>query len=177
MGWRRIRFQDWLVELGYDPDRDGKRGNNQSGELSSEYECSDDPKLKELIEESVRNALRRLSSNEREIVERVHYMGQTYRQISRSSGREISRLESLHRRAVRRLRRELGPLVKQLYGIETANSPRCVICRSPLRSEIDEILEHHDQKRGWRTIMRRIESEYGIKVRSAQTLVGHRKYH
>ena len=176
MGWRRIRFQEWLVELGYDPDGVGRTGDDGASDPSTEEESPDNSERQELIEDAVRKALRRLSSNEREIVERVHYMGQTYRQISRKSGREITRLESLHRRAMRRLRKELAPLVKQLYGIESP-IPQCVICRSPLRAELDLILERHDDKRGWRTVMNRIEQEYGIKIRSAQTLVGHRKYH
>lgn len=176
MGWRRIRFQEWLVELGYDPDIEGSKREGGADFRTTNNECADDPARRELLEESVRNALRKLTSNEREIVERVHYMGQTYRQISRKSGREITRLEALHRRAIKRLRKELAPLVKQLYGIESP-IPRCVICRSPLRRELDLILENHDQKRGWGAVMRRIATEYGITIRSAQTLIGHKKYH
>jgi len=130
----------------------------------------------QLIETRVQQAMRKLTSDEREIVERIHYMGQTCREISEKSGRSVPRLESLHGRAMKRLRKELRPLVKELYGIEPP-SPRCVICRSPLREEIDRMLEEHDVRRSWRTVMQRLRDEYGVRLRTPHTLIGHKKYH
>ena len=151
---QRLIYQNWLAGLGFAPETERIQ----------------------LIQAGVRRAMEKLTSDEREIVERMHYMGQTYRELSEKSGRAIHRLEALHSRAIRRLRKELRPLMKELYGIELPR-PRCVICRSPMRREIDRILDEHDSRRSWRTVMRRVRDECGLRLRTPQTLIGHKKYH
>jgi len=188
---RRLVYQNWLVELGFDPKREGEpmadsggsvsphpplRGTFSPREKGKETEVSPEIERMRVIEAGVWQAMEKLTSDEREIVERIHYMGQTYREISDKSGRAIHRLESLHSRAIKRLRKELRQLVKELYGIEPP-TPRCVICRSAMREGIDRILDEHDSRRSWRTIMQRLRDEYGIRLRTPQTLIGHKKYH
>jgi hypothetical protein len=188
---RRLVYQNWLVELGFDPKREGEPAKNAESSVSphpalrapfsleekgKECECSPERERAQLIETRVQLAMEKLTSNEREIVERIHYMGQTYREISEKSGRAIRRLELLHSRAIRRLRKELRPLVKELYGIEPP-SPKCAICRSPMREEIDRILDEHDVRRSLRTVMRQLRDEYGLLLRTPHTLIGHKKYH
>ncbi|PWB68993.1 hypothetical protein C3F09_10760 [candidate division GN15 bacterium] len=166
----RVVYRNWLVELGYDPQREG------GSVIGNEPEPGAVEVRSQLVKRRVREALKTLSSDEREIVERIHYMGQTYREISEKSGREIHRLESLHSRAIRRLRKELRPLVKQLYGIDPP-LPKCVVCRSPMRMEIDRIIDSRDPRRSWRAVLVQIREECGLKIRSPQMLIGHKRYH
>ncbi len=170
MARERVVYRNWLVELGYDPKREGRSvtGNEVDPAVP-------EPRSQE-IERRVREALQALTSDEREIIERIHYMGQTYREISEKSGREIHRLESLHNRAIRRLRKELRPLVKELFGIDPP-LPKCVVCRSPMRHEIDRIIDSHDPRRSWRAVLVQIREECGLRIRSPQMLIGHRRYH
>ncbi len=143
--------------------------------MRDEKEVEDQERTR-LIQTGVSRALEVLTSDEREIVERIHFMGQSYREMSEKSGRAMHRLEALHRRAIKRLRKELRPLVKELYGIDSP-LPKCVICRSPMRREIDRIIEQHDERRSWRVVIQRIRDECGVRIRTPQTLIGHRKYH
>lgn len=163
MSSNRIVYRDWIVELGRDPALPPATEDQKHRQL--------------LVENAVEQALKRLSEDEREFIQRFHYMGQTYREISESTGRALHRLEALHRRAVRRLRKELAPLVKELYGVDGAKPAECVICRSEFRAEIDRLIAARDTARTWRPVIRQIRDRYGLKISTPQILIGHEKYH
>lgn len=167
MAKRRLIYEEWLVELGHDPSLES--GMGAFGQVGDERT--------RIIEEEVRRAMQTLTSDEREIVERLHYMGQTYRELAEKSGRPVYRLESLYRRAMKRLRKELRSVVKELFGVEPPLPKKCVICRSLFREEIDRMINERDPKQSWRTVLIRLREEFGIRVRSPQTLIGHKKYH
>lgn len=159
----RIVYQDWIVELGRDPGR----------VLAAE----DGEGNRAIIEAAVESAIRKLTEDEREFIQRFYYMGQTYREISESSGRALYRLEALHRRAVRRLRKELAPLVAELYGLENKKRPDCVICRSEHCEKINRLISARKESETWRPVIRRIRERFGLKITTPQTLIGHQKYH
>ena len=167
MAKRRLIFEEWLVERGHDP---------RLGGCLATFDSADDKRM-QIIQQAVKQALQVLTPDEREIVVRLHYMGQTYRELSEKSGRPVYRLESLHRRAMKRLRKELRTLVKELYGIDPPFPSGCLICSSPFRDEIDRMISQRDPKRSWRSVLIRLREDFGIRVRSPQTLIGHKKYH
>ncbi len=159
----RIVYQDWIVELGRDPALPpSDEGESERGKI---------------VEEAVETALKALSDNEREFIQRFHYMGQTYRQISESTGRTVHRLEALHRRATKRLRKELAPLVLDFYGVTGDSAPQCIICRSDHRREIDRLIADRKKTATWRPVIREIRKRYGLRITTPQTLIGHEKYH
>jgi len=159
----RIVYRDWIVELGRDP------------ALPLPTEGANDHQA--AVEEAVEKALEALSEDEREFIQRFYNMGQTYREISESTGRAIHRLEALHRRAAKRLRKELAPLVRQLYGVEGEPAPECLICSSGYRKEIDELIAAKKKSETWRSVIREIRKRYNLKITTPQILIGHEKYH
>ena len=48
---------------------------------------------------------------------------------------------------------------------------------SQVRDEIDRMISQRDPKRSWRSVLIRLREDFGIRVRSPQTLIGHKKYH
>jgi DNA-binding CsgD family transcriptional regulator len=181
MSPERVTYQNWIVDLGRDPSQapDPDQISPQAtapttvsgaaGALESERQ--------RLIREAVGLALSKLSDNERELIEQYHYMGRSYQEIAERSGRTIHRLESLHRRALRKLRAALAPLVKRLYGLGVSTDPDCPICTSPYRHEIDHLIRERQRFGTWRPIMRLLKSRFGLVIATPQTLIGHEKYH
>ncbi|RKX24166.1 MAG: hypothetical protein DRP45_08815, partial [Candidatus Zixiibacteriota bacterium] len=102
---------------------------------------------------------------------------QSYRQISEKSGRAIHKLEAIHKRAVRKLRKELRQTVKELFDLNGRSNHDCVICRSPHRAEIDKLIKQKMPEQTWRPVMKQIREAFGLKITTPQTLIGHRKYH
>jgi len=166
MSSNRITYQNWIVDIGFDPER---RPPQQA--------AADDPGRQAEIRERVNAALAKLDEQEREFIVRFHFQGQTYRSISERSGRPVHRLETLHRRALRRLRRELAGWVEETFGIDVSPQKDCVICRSANRPAIDRLIASRDRTRSWRPVIEQLRERYGLVIRSPQTLIGHEKYH
>jgi hypothetical protein len=129
------------------------------------------------IKQAVRAALEELTDDEREFIQRFYYSGETYQFISDRSGRSIHKLESLHSRAIKKLRKLLAPLAQELFGIRSDPAPDCVICDSPHRYQIDKIIRVRDRQQTWRPVLREIRDRFGVHIKSPQTLIGHERYH
>jgi hypothetical protein len=192
MGRKRVVYQDWIVELGHDPDLvvppeeftadpdtvvslddliDWACSSAGATIINSESESSG------RIREAVTEALSQLDVEERELIERLHFMGQTYHEISEKSGRAVNILEKFHKRTLSRLRKELAPFVRRQYGIDPKIARTCPICRSPCRKEIDELIRNRDRTRPWRQVINILKQEYQIILSTPQVLIGHEKYH
>jgi hypothetical protein len=169
----RVVYQNWIAELGRDPSFSVQsNGSNSPG--TSEKESAD---RLEYLRQSVRTALKGLSEDERELIEQIHFMGRCCTEIAGLTGRAEHRLEALHGRALRKLRRKLAPLVKELFGIEPSLGSACPICNSPSRKEIDRLIRERDSSGTWRPVMRRIRADFNLRITTPQTLIGHEKYH
>ena len=131
----------------------------------------------EELKEVVRKALEKLTDNEREFITLFYYQGKTYREISRQSGISIYRLESLHRRALKRLKRELRSFVEKRYGITIETESSCPICKSPYREEIDKLINSRNPRDTWKTVIQEIKERYNLIIKTPQLLIGHEKYH
>jgi hypothetical protein len=127
--------------------------------------------------EAVSAALLTLPENERELVRRFHFQGETLWQIARTSERSIYRVEAMHRRALARLRRQLAPFVRHRYRIAVPAARACPVCQSPDRPRIDALLSQRDEQDSWATTIARLRQEFGLVVRSPQTLKSHISYH
>ena len=174
----RIVYQNWIADLGRDPSvsvSPGSAGFVESGTA----ETVNGPEIDRLeyLQRAVRSALAGLSEDERELIEQIHFMGRSCAEIAALTGRTEHRLEALHGRALRKLRRKLAPLVRELFGIDTLAATDCPICLSLHRQVIDRMIRERDPRLTWRPVMKQIEAETGIRISTPQTLIGHEKYH
>jgi hypothetical protein len=170
MSSNRVVYLNWIADLGRDPGQRPVAG-------PAEAEDPADIERRERTGRAVAEALGRLTDDEREFVERYYFMGRSYREISELSGRAPHRLEALHQRALKKLQKELTPLVKQLYGLTPVAHNACPICASSVRDEIDRLIKSRDPAGTWRPVMKQIREEFNIGIITPQTLIGHEKYH
>ncbi len=184
--------QNWIVEMGVDPTRSRAVENRDDpflqsislGEPSAFTISDDEPRrVAEQREKAweirsrVRQALKRLSVQEREFVAQFYFIGRSYREISEQSGRPIHKLECLHKRAVKKLKNELGGFVRERFGVETEPDADCLICRSSHVAAINYLISQRDKSATWKPIIKTLRSKYGLRVSSPQVLIGHEKYH
>ena len=202
MGSNRLVYQNWIVELGIDPDnkdalKDGsyrnretislddlKDGVSSNGSilLRDEKEIMRQARRQALVASQVSRALKKLTADEKEFIERFYYSGQTYREISEKSGRAVHKLEAVHKRAVRKLKRELAPVVKKLYNLDaepdgSSTVITCPVCDSPFKKDIDKMIAERDRKGTWRPVIKILKEKYGLEIKTPQVLIGHEKYH
>jgi RNA polymerase sigma factor (sigma-70 family) len=133
MSSSRVVYQNWIADLGRDPavpidsfypNEVGGQPDGRVDELerfTARLPDSQELQRVDRIRAAVTQALSKLSANEREIVEQFHFMGRTYSEIAELSGRAPHRLDALRQRALRKLRKILAPLVKELYGLGSAS--------------------------------------------------------
>lgn len=166
MSNRRTIYQDWIAELGRDPDQmtDPKPSKARTAAVSR-------------IERAVRKALSDLTSLEREIIERYYFFGQSYAEIAAAIGKYPKRVEGKHNQALAKLRKSLASFVHKEFGLEISRPVGCPLCQSPFRKEIDRLIDSRRENQTWRSIMGTLKQNYNIAVKSPQMLIGHQKYH
>ena len=165
----RIVYQNWIVDLGRDPEA-----------IYSNRVATDriyDEKRIEQIRQAVNAALAELDEDEREFIIRFHHMGESYRQISDKSGWPIHRWEALHKRILKKLRKLLAPFVDEVFGLSSAQTPSCPICSSKYVEQLNEIISNRDRKQTWKPVLRLFRTKYNLVISAPQLLVGHEKYH
>ncbi len=190
MSSSRIVYQNWIVEIGHDPDT--KVTPNGRSLFCSDLISLDHPgaavlsdaeavstcvERRELIRRSVTEALDNLDDDEREFVIRFHFMGESYRRIAEKSGRGIYKLEDLHKRSLRKLKKQLAAFVHEAFGLDSEVIRDCPICRSPFAAELDEIIRNRDRTATWHPVLSLLKTKYNLSIRSPQLLIGHEKYH
>jgi RNA polymerase sigma factor (sigma-70 family) len=189
---RRIIFQNWIADLGFDPS-DRSVGDPEAKENWPEISIEDLPESavptgerqpsdrdeigSSELGHAVRAALDKLTEDEREFICRFYFMGRTYREISEESARAVYSLEALHRRAMKKLEKHLAAFVKKRFGIENKVKRPCIICQSPRLAEINKLIEQRDSAATWKPVIKRLREEFKMKIKSPQLLIGHQKYH
>ena len=187
MNKKRIIYQNWITDIGHDPSKDF---NNESldnlnfielirlntGSLFNKKLIEKQKKI-EKLKKAVKKAMDKLPVNEREFIVLFYYMGKTYREISEKSNKGIYRLEAIHKRALKKLKKELAGFVAQEYGLKTELNNKCIICQSDFCNQINEIISKRDKRKTWKPVLEKIESEFSLKIKSPQILIGHEKYH
>lgn len=184
MAGRRLIYQNWRVEEGRCRDSESSWGSvvNQwlaewdtpgSGTLSGEIP---EGRLGR-IETAVTAALYELDDIERELIRHVYYSGRSIAELARQTGRAPHRLDAQLARIMRKLEKKLRSFVQNEFGIGDGGKPPCPICASPYRAAIDALIAGRDTRATWRPILKILRDQYGLALRSPQTLVGHEKYH
>lgn len=163
---KRITYLNWIVDIGVDPSRIVK---------SSEVEP--DPVVDEELEREVDKALKSMTDEEQELMRQFHFMGRSYVQIADDTGREIYKLASTHKRCLKKLKSRLASFVSGRFGIEIPAEPKCSVCASPFRAEIDCIISLRDKRATWKPVIQAIGEQYGLRIRAPQLLIGHERYH
>ncbi|NOY89285.1 MAG: sigma-70 family RNA polymerase sigma factor [FCB group bacterium] len=178
MSKNKLIFQNWIVEIGYDPQRKkiSKYINPERFQRDKDKEKRSDYSSEE-IKTAVRNALNMLSDEEREFIIHFHFMGENYREISEKSGRSFYKLTALHKRACKKLYGNLAVFVKNRFHIDIKIENLCPLCPSPYLKEINNIIKNRDKSQTWKPIIKILETKYGIKISTPQILIGHEKYH
>ena len=166
MSRRKIIYQNWIVDIGFAPGRTA---------FILFEDNSSEPNLE--IVAAVRDAIERLTPLEKEFVERFYFHGQSYLKIADDLGKRPRRVEGLHRRAINKLKKSLAEFVREKFGVETTVDADCAICSSPFREEIDAMINAKKDEETWKNIIGILDERYGIKIKSPQALIGHKKYH
>ncbi len=160
----RIKFSSKLTEL-------ASRGIYETQAVEADATIA-----RERRNDAVRRAIESLSDREQSIVRRHHFEGISFRQIADDLGVEMQSVMNCHNRALRRLRKQLMPLVEAEFGM-TGPETACVICSSPHRRQIEEILGAHVRGEPYRETMRDLRRRFNVEIVSVMTIVGHCKYH
>ena len=166
MSKRKVVYQNWIVELGFDPLIIGTLNKEQINIDESEK-----------IEKAVREALNELDEEEKELIVHYYFMGKTYTEISEKSNREIFKLSALHKRAVKKLRNKLSKFVEKYYGIKSETNADCQICNHSNNTEINRLIFERDKTKTWKPILKILREKYSINLKTPQLLIGHEKYH
>ncbi len=162
----RIVYQNWTVEIGYDPpSRD------------SLFHPCNAPRPNRKIVRAVRRALSKLTSKEREFIERYHFEGESYCRIAEAMGMRMAMIDGLHRRATIKLKKLLAAFMADEFNLKVEAGPECPICISQYRDEIDRLIASKQKEETWRPIIQKLKKEYGIVIKTPQILIGHQKYH
>jgi hypothetical protein len=163
----KLAYQNWIAEQGLPPKPFWEVSNPFNGGSRSTSKTDNE----------VQRAVNCLDEDEMELIVRFYFMGQSLSEISEKSHRQITRLESLRRRALRKLKSRLKLYVKNEYGLKVPKGKSCVLCFSPDRMRIDEIIRKKSKGSTWRPVMREICRKFGIKIKAPSLLIGHKKYH
>ena len=188
MAKNRLIFQNWLVEIGYDPKLGGPHKNDieqvsidelfDSGfDITHELPDSQQANRSEIIQQAVKEALGKLDDDEREFIIRFHFMGEKYIEIAEKSDRELYSLVSMHNIAIKKLKRHLKQFVKEQFAVAEPKQSDCLICNSEHKDAIDKLILCKDPKATWKQIIGYVSKNYHIKIKSPQILIGHEKYH
>ena len=173
MSTRRVLFRNGIYKVAADP-----RAVVGPAEFRVDPAAARHVDRTNLICRTVQAAIERLEPDEKLVIREFWYQGRTYRQIAAGLGRPRHRIETIHRRARRKLRRLLADFVEQLWGIQPRRPRRkCMICESPFRARIDRILAARKATETWRPVMQILREDFGLHIRSPQTLISHQKFH
>lgn len=139
-------------------------------------EDSVDPKRRERVSTAVKAALNKLPAGAQYLIRRYHFDGASIPEIAEEQGVSPEIAGKRHRRALLRLQGLLAAFVEKEFGL-TSLATRCVICASPKRNQIDELLARHINGDRYQKEMREIKNRFGITITSVMTIIGHRMYH
>ncbi len=188
MAKNRLIFQNWLVEIGYDPKLGGPHKNKieqisidelfDSGfDITFEIPDSQQTNRSEIIQQAVKAALEKLDDDEREFIIRFYFMGEKYIEIAEKSDRELYSLVSLHNIAIKKLKRNLKQFVKEQFAVEEPKQSKSYIRDYEHKDAIDKMIVDKHPKATWKKIIGHVAKRYNIKIKSPQILIGHEKYH
>jgi len=160
----RIYFFNWEIEL---------------------YGCLDNKlfdseairKRKELIDWQVRKAVKKLSKEKRLFIESFYFEFKSYQEIAGILKKRVYKLERIHKRALDKLRILLAHFVKDRFQLEVSQKTDCVICNSPFRPELDELIKNKKKEETNARLIRIFSQRYGLEIKTPQVIIGHQNKH
>jgi len=179
----RVVFRNWKVETAQADAQDDDDRWLSAEERLGLFELPlepPDPRAQarsERVIRAVRRAIALLDEDERELIIRYHFQGFGLPELAELTGRPLYKLASLQKRALRRLKGLLRPLVAREFGIGRSTARLCPVCLSPQRERIDMLIAARDHRATWIPVMRAIAEQCGLPIRNPQILIGHEKYH
>ena len=168
----RIRYTNRVTDLFGHLDQEIEQrivGSSTPNQERSERE--------ELIDRQVRAAVEKLLPTERQFVELFYFQVQSYQEIAGTMKTKIYKLERLHQRALGKLRILLTDFVEEQFKLKLPKETNCVICNSPFRKELDELIRGKEEEETYSRLIRVFRKKYGINVRTPQTIIGHLRKH
>ncbi|SYZ72717.1 putative RNA polymerase flagellar operon sigma factor FliA [Candidatus Zixiibacteriota bacterium] len=163
----RISYQSWVDDP--DPKSDFPLKTDETENIES-------PRTRR-VKKWVNRALDKLTPLEREVVVQHYLNGRSLYDISLDLEREPLQIVNVRRRAVLKLKKNLAIFVRREFVLKEMIIPKCILCNSPRRAEIDTLIRAKRKEETWRRIIGKLKSEYGIKITTPQVLIGHQKYH
>jgi len=168
----RIRYSNWAAELfGYSDPEIEKKGI---------AELSDEDKSQVVDEETnqkVREAVEKLTPLEREFIEYFYFKCKSYKEISLILNKKIHKLERVHHRALTKLKMLLSDYVKTRFKLSVPEETDCMICKSPFRQELNELIQAKKEEEIYKSLMRVFKEKYGLDIKTPQVIIGHKKNH
>ena len=129
------------------------------------------------IQDAVREALAVLNAPERFVIEGYYFDGRSFPRLATMQSLTLSRVKSIHRRALTKLEIELTPFVERMFGIAALKTPDCPICRAEWRSTVEQLLDEKTPDMTWGDVAIRIERAVGWHVPTPRVLTTHQKRH
>jgi RNA polymerase sigma factor (sigma-70 family) len=169
---RRIRNLGWVTELYGVPNDELMENGRQDCPRPGQ-----EPRENESIDVEVRKAVARLRPEEKQFVDLFYFQFRSYKEIARRTGKKVRKLETINNRVREKLKLLLADFVKKRFGVIVPPISDCVICSSPNRAAIDELIRKkrdHQTCSGLISILRR---EYDLDIRTPQVIIGHRRKH
>ena len=168
----RIHYLDSVDEL-----RGGLAEEIERAIIESSCPGQERSERAELIDREVRAAVEKLARPERQFVELFYFELRTYQQIAGIMKKKTHKLQRLHQRALDRLQMFLADFVKEQFKLEPRQKRDCIICSSPFRKELEELIRGKKEEETYSRLIGVLRKKYGIEVRTPQTIIGHRKKH
>jgi ABC-type metal ion transport system substrate-binding protein len=162
----RVIFQNWIVDIGYDPGRKALILDTDNVIIPNER-----------VTVAVRSALKKMSEVESEFIERYYFQGESYLKIGQALRWMPYRVEALHRRAVQKFRKHLAAFVKREFGVEIEINYECPLCKSSSKEKINKMIKDKKPEETWKKIIKTLKEKYKITIKTPQILIGHQKYH
>jgi len=119
----------------------------------------------------------KLSFVEKQFVRLFYFEFKSYQQIARILKKKVYKLERIHQRALDKLRIFLADFVKKRFKLNVPIDTDCIICNSPFREEMDQLIKNKKEEETYRSLIRIFTQKYGIDIRTPQVIIGHKKKH
>jgi RNA polymerase sigma factor (sigma-70 family) len=174
---KRIKCLNLADEIfGHSEEETKNYDAEQTGEDKTQIVDVED-KFREETNLKVREAVERLSPLERQFIEYFYFEDKSYREISVLLNKSIHRLESIHHRALGKLKMLLSNYVKTRFKLNLPEQTDCIICKSPFRQELDKLIQAKKEKETYKSLIRIFKEKYGLKIKTPQIIIGHKKKH
>lgn len=134
------------------------------------------------LETTVEKALNKLNQEEKRFIQYFYYDCFSYEKISFILGKKKCKLEKIHKDAKEKLKLVLKNFVKKRFGISlsldaSAKDTDCIICKSPHREKLDELIRKKKKNQTWSRLIKLFKKDYGVSVKTPQILITHQKKH